>query len=221
MNLSRDSHGRKVLTVFSSFTFVSSNCFEITLEVGCCKYPPAADLESYWNDNRLALLNYTDLVHKLGVHGFVMDEDGQPIEGAKIIVDTRTKIIRSHVTGDYWRLLVPGSYTVRAAKRGYKNKRKKVEIPVGSSVELNFTLIWKRGLSKKKFRLRLNKTREPAEATFILSKQEESRLKLSVLAENSAGTFSAAKSNLLLNIVLLSLFFINAFYPASITYVTF
>lgn len=187
--------------------FVSSNCFEITLEVGCCKYPPAAKLQSFWEDNRLALLKYINLVHKLGVHGFVLDEDGQPVQRAKIIVKGRTKIIRSLMNGDYWRLLVPGIYKIRVAKRGYRKVQKIVVVPEGRSVELNFTLV-RKVKPRKTAKMLLNKTRGASDATFILSKQEAGRLRLSVLADSSASKFGNMASSTLIFMILLGFVFL-------------
>ena len=126
------------------------------------------------------------------MHGFVLDDEGNPIEGAKIIVDSRTKLIRTHESGDYWRLLVPGTYTIRAAKRHYKNSRKTVVIPEGSSISLNFTLVRKdkRKITGKTLGQRLNKTTGEADASFILTKQESDRLSLSVTAGNSASSYN-------------------------------
>lgn len=44
------------------YNYVHSNAFEITLEVGCYKYPPAKDIEGYWKDNREALLQFVEAV---------------------------------------------------------------------------------------------------------------------------------------------------------------
>jgi carboxypeptidase D len=44
------------------WNYLNSNCFEITLEVGCYKFPPANQLPSFWLDNREALLAYTEAV---------------------------------------------------------------------------------------------------------------------------------------------------------------
>jgi len=47
------------------FNYLSSNDFEITLELGCQKYPAAKDLEKEWNNNRNALLNFMYQVREL------------------------------------------------------------------------------------------------------------------------------------------------------------
>lgn len=40
------------------FNYLSSNDFEITLELGCEKYPPAEQLEEEWERNKNALINF-------------------------------------------------------------------------------------------------------------------------------------------------------------------
>ena len=40
------------------FNYLSSNCFELTLELGCRKFPPGKDLPNLWNENQVALMNF-------------------------------------------------------------------------------------------------------------------------------------------------------------------
>ena len=66
------------------YNYVHSNDFEITVELTCCKYPPAKTLVSEWRNNKEALLKYMELVHS-GVKGVVRDgRDKQPIANAKV-----------------------------------------------------------------------------------------------------------------------------------------
>ncbi|NXG31015.1 CBPM Carboxypeptidase, partial [Dromaius novaehollandiae] len=45
------------------YNYVWGQCFEITLELSCCKYPPADQLEEFWRDNKVALIEYIKQVH--------------------------------------------------------------------------------------------------------------------------------------------------------------
>ena len=67
------------------WNYIEANCFEITIEVGCWKYPPSNQLENYWNYNINSLIRLINAVH-LGIHGFVFDQLGKPLEGAIISV---------------------------------------------------------------------------------------------------------------------------------------
>lgn len=113
------------------------------MELGCCKYPPALYIMPYWDANREALLKFIELVHKSGIRGFVVDEKGRPLEGARIIIENRAKKIKTSKDGDFWRLLVPGNYTVRVAKRRYKNSKKIVAVEADVSTVVNFTMVRK------------------------------------------------------------------------------
>ena len=124
--------------------FLCRNCFEITLELGCCKYPPALYIMPYWYANRDALLKYIELVHTTGIRGFVVDEKGRPLEGARIIIENRAKKIKTYQNGDYWRLLVPGNYTVRVAKRRYRNTKLRVTVYPDQATVVNITLLRKK-----------------------------------------------------------------------------
>lgn len=40
------------------FNYLATNCFEITLELGCNKFPYPEEEKKYWEENRAALIHY-------------------------------------------------------------------------------------------------------------------------------------------------------------------
>ncbi|XP_074648549.1 carboxypeptidase E-like [Tubulanus polymorphus] len=108
------------------FNYLTTNCFELTIELSCIKFPNATTLPKYWNDNKASLINYMWQAH-MGLKGFVYDRESEkPIEGASISVndDKTGKTIKHDVksaeAGDYWRLLTDGQYTLTATMPGYR-----------------------------------------------------------------------------------------------------
>lgn len=111
------AHWYKVQGGMQDFNYARSNSFEVTFELSCCKYPYAAILPRYWIANKESLLKYLEQAH-IGIKGLVTDTEGQPIENAEIVVVGINKNITSTNRGEYWRLLLPGTYTVYAAAWG-------------------------------------------------------------------------------------------------------
>ncbi|KAG1659907.1 Carboxypeptidase E [Nymphon striatum] len=118
------------------FNYLSSNAFEITLEIGCVKYPEESVLPDEWDNNRPALINFMWQAH-IGVKGIVYDaESGMPIEEAtiKVLAITPTSLdyidhdITTLPSGEYFRLLVPGQYRVIANAPGYTEQGQIVHI---------------------------------------------------------------------------------------------
>ncbi|XP_072099753.1 carboxypeptidase D-like [Mobula birostris] len=121
------------------WNYLHTNCFEVTIELGCFKFPFAKDLPKYWKQNKRSLLQFIKQVHR-GVKGFVIDAtNGKGIFNATIIVAEVNHPVRSAKDGDYWRLLVPGRYKITVSARGYVPMTKNVTV-VGEAVEVNFTL---------------------------------------------------------------------------------
>ncbi|XP_076831943.1 carboxypeptidase D [Brachyhypopomus gauderio] len=123
------------------FNYLQGSCLEITMELSCCKYPPASQLQEEWNNNLESLLAYMEKVH-IGVRGFVRNaETGTPLSDADITVEGVNHNVKSGRFGDYYRLLLPGTYNITAVTPGYSPMRVDgVQVTAGKATELNFTL---------------------------------------------------------------------------------
>ncbi|KAL7986870.1 hypothetical protein Chor_005789 [Crotalus horridus] len=113
------------------WNYLNTNCFEVTIELGCVKYPRAEELPKYWEKNRRSLLQFIKQVHQ-GVRGFVLDAtDGRGILNATISVASIDHLVSTYKAGDYWRLLIPGTYN---------SETKTVKVEESTAAHVNFTL---------------------------------------------------------------------------------
>ncbi|CAN9502634.1 unnamed protein product [Ophioblennius macclurei] len=103
----------------NDFSYLHTNCFEVTVELSCDKFPHASELPVEWENNKESLLVYMEQVHR-GIKGVIRDKTTkQGIAEAIIRVEDHNHDIRSAADGDYWRLLNPGEYQILALAEGY------------------------------------------------------------------------------------------------------
>ncbi|XP_062537824.1 carboxypeptidase D-like isoform X1 [Armigeres subalbatus] len=100
------------------FNYIWHGCMEITLEVSCCKFPPAYELRKYWDDNQLSMIKFLAEAHR-GVQGFVMDPNGGPIERAQLKIKGRDVGFSTTKYGEFWRILMPGVYKLEVFADGF------------------------------------------------------------------------------------------------------
>ena len=97
----------------TDYNYLYSNCFEITVELTCCKYPLAKHLMPEWRKNKHSLVQFLQMAH-IGIKGLVKDENGDRVNNAEIEILGNVKKVTTNKRGEFWRLLLPGRYHVQA-----------------------------------------------------------------------------------------------------------
>lgn len=76
-----------------------------------------------------------------GVKGFVYDDAGSPIPDAVISVKGRDHDVTTAKDGDFWRILIPGTYQVTASASGREKVTQDVQVhPNEPATQVKFTL---------------------------------------------------------------------------------
>ncbi len=92
----------------------------ITMELSNTKWPPWNQMDTFWNNNREAMLKMMEQVLE-GVHGVVTDAvTGEPLRATVNVLETGREIFSGVEHGDYYRLLLPGTYTLTFDAQGYE-----------------------------------------------------------------------------------------------------
>ncbi len=91
------------------WNYLHTNDFEITLEIGCFKFPKHEHLPEFWDENRDALMAFMEKVHT-GIKGMVTDKEGRPLANATIEVGA---ILLVHFISTFRTYMVNHFSTVR------------------------------------------------------------------------------------------------------------
>mmetsp|Transcript_8509 Transcript_8509/g.31475 ORF Transcript_8509/g.31475 Transcript_8509/m.31475 type:complete len:613 (-) Transcript_8509:847-2685(-) len=102
----------------------------LTMELSDIKTPPESTLSGFWDDNQDALLTYAEQIYQ-GVYGVVMDNFGSFPLRATVKVDGIDKEITAFASGDFYRLLTPGTYTLTVSADDYVSKSIEVQVKEG------------------------------------------------------------------------------------------
>lgn len=97
---------------------------EVTAEISSVKLRPASEVQTLWNANRAALLQYVEAAQN-GIHGVVTDRQGSPLAASVSVVAHDTHEAGSAVhtdpdVGDFHRLLLPGVYDLKVSAPGFR-----------------------------------------------------------------------------------------------------
>ncbi|XP_008826960.1 carboxypeptidase D [Nannospalax galili] len=176
------------------WNYLQTNCFEVTIELGCVKYPFEKDLPKFWEQNRRSLIQFMKQVHQ-GVKGFVLDAtDGRGILNATISVAEINHPVTTYKAGDYWRLLVPGTYKITASARGYNPVTKNVTVKSEGAIQVNFTLFRSSADANNESKKGQGDSTSTDDANDPTTKQFEALIK-DLSAENGLESFMLSSSS--------------------------
>nr|XP_023848368.1 probable carboxypeptidase X1 isoform X1 [Salvelinus alpinus] len=94
-NIINGANWHTVQGSMNDFSYLHTNCFDVTVELSCDKFPHASELPIEWENNKESLLIYMEQVHR-GLKGVIRDKDTEAgIADAIIKVDDIDHHIRS------------------------------------------------------------------------------------------------------------------------------
>lgn len=121
------------------YNYYWTGCMELTLELSCCKYPSRKELSKYWDHNKNALIAFMEESRR-GVRGLVVDALGIGIQGAKLKIVGRDFSFRTSRRGEFWRILLPGDYTLQISAVGYNPVERAFSVKSGRATYLEIEM---------------------------------------------------------------------------------
>ncbi|XP_069773839.1 LOW QUALITY PROTEIN: inactive carboxypeptidase-like protein X2 [Narcine bancroftii] len=131
---------RPSVGTMNDFCYLHTNCFQLSIYIGCDKFPHQSELPKEWENNQEALLHFMEQIHR-GLKGFVRDLDGNPIANATVSIEGINHNVLTATDGDYWRILNPGDYRVIVKATGYAPSMRVCHVGYeNEATECNFNL---------------------------------------------------------------------------------
>ncbi len=99
------------------WSYREAGCLDLTVEVARSSPLDSAGIEEYFGYNRESITAYINAAGT-GVYGVVTDGT-DPVAGAGVWVDDGDLVTYTDSNGYYYKILKPGSYTLKVSKDGY------------------------------------------------------------------------------------------------------
>ena len=100
-------------------------CREVTIELSSVKLLSASLLPAHWGYNRVSFFQWLRQVN-YGIHGLVTDSStGLPVFATISVIGhdaDSSEVYTDPDVGDYYRMIVPGTYSLRYSSPGYTTK---------------------------------------------------------------------------------------------------
>lgn len=81
------------------------------MEIDCRITPPATDIPKLWDENKDALIEFTRAANT-GIRGIITYQNGLPARYLSVQFDSREPIFKTSESGEYFALLIPGTYNI-------------------------------------------------------------------------------------------------------------
>ncbi|MFZ5515327.1 MAG: M14 family zinc carboxypeptidase [Candidatus Zhuqueibacterota bacterium] len=123
------------------WNYIYCGANEVTIELSDVSWPAASLLPTFWEDNRESMLAYLEAVH-WGVRGVISDSlTGLPIAATIEVVGNEHAVYSDPDMGDYYRMLLPGVYSLRFLADGYHARQvDSVIVSAGKTTRLDVRL---------------------------------------------------------------------------------
>ena len=122
-----------------TYAYSVLNSLQLSMHLSCCHFPDEADLVAAWQGSKESLLRFTEQGMTY-IHGYIKGNKGQALKLGSLTFENSRMYANASVTGEFFKYLPPGEYTITAHNPHYETGVKTITIKDKRSVNLQFFL---------------------------------------------------------------------------------